>query len=615
MNSYTQEDFVKIFENVVKYNIRHEYYQHVVNLAEWCMDVMEGRNNEYLIKFRMLEDKAQQEQRHRITHSRTQYISSKIKSVFSEIKRVDNITDIIRVDGVNDASKQVEQIRERLADFYEGGSLKKWLDDAYETYNFYDPNAFGVYEFVNYDRATKDIWMFPMVFRSKDVLMYEYENGDLQYLITQETIKDPLQEYDPKSKNQGRKYYRMYTTGWAYTLEEIGESTDVTTGEVYTLGKKKYLFRRYETKTEQVPAFRFGYILDATTDFNTTVPVYWSAEKLIKDLMIAKSEYDLAKFLHGFLQKYAFFPECDYKDKQNRICIGGKINNTNDTCPSCKGKGVKYHVSVQDIIIVPEPDMEETEGKYIPLNQRIHYQEIPVTIIEALKNDIKQLEDDILGSVFNSHVFSSSEVVKTAFEKGVELRSVYNTLSDYGDGYSERYMLGVRVTATHLLIKDVKTMHKFPSDFKFLSLDDLIVTRERALAARVPLDVLDAIDRNIMNKVFSDEYDAILRAEARNKYRPFREYSEAELAILTVELPENDDRKILWLYYEPIMSQIEARYPLFTVMNPAAQQEIITAVTQEYKALYLNATSAGQQGGDTAPVDDDTDDDDNMGGE
>jgi hypothetical protein len=602
---YDKVELMVIFNNIIENNLTHEHYKRTVDLAKFCHEVMDGVNSTYLLKYRKSETPEDELQRDHVTNSRTQYIMGKVRSVFSEIKRVDNIVDNIEFGGdIKDDAKENHrtEIRRRLNDFYEGGSLKKWLDDAYEHFNFYDPNAYGVYEFVNYSEIDKDIWIFPLVYKSEDIVYQKYDNGDLSYLVTKEYIVQDVAKYDKKEVNKKYLFYRMYAKGWAFTLEEINPTTDTEIGEILKLGTKKYLFREYETKTEVTPAFRMGYVLDSTTNNHTCLPVYWSAEKLLKDLIITKSEYDLAKFLHGFLQKFAFFPECDYKSHENEVCQGGIMNRSKTNCPSCQGKGVKYHQSVQDIIIIPEPDLElATDGKYIPLNQRIHYQEIPKHIIDGLKQDVKDLEADVLSAVFNSHVFSQNEVVKTAFEKGIELRSVYNTLSDYGDGYSERYKLGVSITGGHLLIENVIPQHRFPADFKFKDLVELLNERKTAIEAKVPGEIVDAIDKNIIKKLYADDELAMLKIDVRQSMKPYRYTTETELAIIFEMTAPNDPTKLLYLFFDEIMDEIEIEYPLYFMLKKSELKKLI-----DKKAVKYSERIAAPQTADVPEIEDET---------
>ncbi len=591
--TYTKEELRALLLDTVQNDKKHKHYPRTVDYAKFCYQIMTGDDQrDLVVTYKAKESEEQKKQRMRVYNSRTKYVSGKVMSVFDKTKRADNLIEVIRYEGESAKSAdKIAQLEKRLADFYEGGHLKKWLDDTYQRLNFYDPNAFLVCEFANYDMVKKDVWTFPLEFSSEQAINYEYHNGELAWLIVRTRIK--LIEVDGKGKKQEKDgwEYRMYAPDWTLLLEQVPERPE---GNYRTIAQKdgqpeqrvrlkmaggkeaEFSYVEYETKSKYMPAVQVGYLRDPKTQNATFVSPLDRAEELLRDLIVTKSEYDIAKALHGFLQKFAYAEKCDFRmHEPPDQCDGGLMRHTKTQCPKCKGSGLLVHKSVQDVILVEMPDVAEGD-KAMKLADMVYYASIPDNMIKLLRDDLDQLVREVMEAVFNANVFVRADLVKTATEVNWQTESTSNVLSDYGDKESDIYKLFVRITAVHLLIEDdLVVEHKFSSDWKLETVDQLLVRRKSALDAGAPQEILDRIDEALMAKQYADDQEAVIKAKVKSLWLPFRDKNEANLAMVLAVLPDDDPDKVLWTYFNKVFTALELAHKDFYHFNPTRQKDLI----------------------------------------
>ena len=577
---------------------RHKHYDHTKKVAKWCYQMMTGDDQrEYLVQYKNSETGEQKENRIKIYSSLTQYVSHKTMKAFDAVKRVDNIKEVLEYPEQGETqTKKIEEIRERLAKFYNNSHAKNYLHEAFQFFNFYDPNGFLVIEMENLDQLEKDVWTYPLEVTSKEAVDYKRRNGDLQYL----TIMLPCKYKEKTDKNEVEEKegcaYTIYAADKAIRITELGEPGKAVVPEgIGTIelkseqSDKATLFRyeEFETKSKVVPAIQFGYLKDPRTQRQTFVSPLYPAEKILKDLIITKSEYDLAKALHGFLQKFAFAEPCDFSmrpEKGPRLNCNEGIMTDGSECPACKGTGYKLHHTVQDVILYELP--RQGEGNGIKLADMVHYQEIPDHLIKAQKEDCEELANKVSKAVFNTEIFERSQVVETATAKRIDLDSVYNVLSEYSDHFALMYKFIVYITAVHLKNDDeLSNEYVFPHDFKLESLMELIINRAEMVKAGVPMDAIFKQDLAIIERQYADDAETIARMAARLSWKPFYDKRENELMYVISTLDDDDFEKVLWTYYDRIMTDIENEKTKhkFHELDYSDQKEIIEKKVGEYQ--------------------------------
>ena len=582
---FTPEGLFAILTRRVSEDTPHRDYQRTVDHAKWCYQIVTGDDQkEILVSYKVRETQKQVDQRIRITNSRTQYVANKVKKLFNEVHRCDDVVESVGYANANDTA--LEDLEGALNKWYEGKPLDKYITNRFKDLSFEDPNAYVIVEFENDDPINKKPTVYPFEVRADEVYDPFYINGVLKYLITQHPV-----EYKSKVKNTTTtgKRFTMYGIGYSWVLQHIPKGAIFETPigweetELYVGDQKKpekFIYKGFESMTTECPAFRVGYMDDPSTRGRTKVSPMYPAEKIITDLIWNKSEYDLSKALHGFYQKFVYVGNC-------KRCEGeGKITNSHDNlvdCGSCKGTGKDIHTTVQDIVMVELPSDKTTA---IPLADMVHFAVIPESLIKMQREDYIADQRDVFNAIFGANVLDRSEIVETATAKNYDWRAVNNTLFEYADHVSEFFKFSVRQSANHMgQVDGLLVNHSFPSDFKLESVQELIDQRSSASTAGAPTTIISTIDLAILSKQHKDDPEFIKAYKARERFRPMADKPANErMILLTSTLPADDPERILYLYYERIMSDIFDDHKNFADYPYKKQKGIVYAEVDKIRA-------------------------------
>lgn len=610
---YTTSKLYDILIETVQNGTRHSHYDRTVELAKKYRRWITGRDQKKMIvQYKRNETDEQKEQRVEIYNSRTKFAASQVWAQFDHISRADNIIDNIYYTGIQDADDEaetrLEEINERLANFSDNHNLKSYLHQKIKYLNFFDPNAFIVVELENDDPAEKP-WTYPMEVYSHQAIRYEYAKKELQYLIVnQKTTKIEKDASGGKEKQAPADLFYLYAADYAFKLQELGRSGEYKMpADIEALPEKDkpaivkiydkndpdkstdYAYWEYETKSKVNPAISVGYIGDTETNMDTYVGILEWAEELFVDLINTKSEYDLSKALHGFLQKYAYAHPCEYtyedENGRNFKCDEGTLRGLNKDCPKCDGKGVLMHATVQDVHLIRMPD---GKSEHIPLDQLVHYVEIPTKIIEAQKAELSELVNLIPRAVFNANPAENAEIVQSGVHKRLLNESLYNAFGKFGSAYSRVYKHCVLLTAIHLQNEEgLAVDHQFPKDFHLDTVEDLISQRKAAIDAGLPYVIVNQIDNLILMKQSQDNPEHIEIVRARQMFMPFREKSREERMLLINDLPDHDFQRLLYIHYEQVFDLIEngekyrdSKKPFYR-LNYDRQKEIVQEALED----------------------------------
>lgn len=627
----------EIIKDTIIYDRRHKHYNRTVNLAKLYKQLITGEDqSELLVSYRPRESEAQKMQRVQLTNSATKHICEKIINQFKETDKVDNIVDEIIFKG-NDAAaqKKTDEINERLSSFHQNESVKKYLDEAFRHLNFYDPNTWLIVELHPITQLNPRPFTYPVEIYSDQAINYYKENGILQWFIARQPKKIKVQPSDISNQNQTQNQkkpilkdgykYMIYGPDYAIVYDELGNADEVpedasvvrlkmeysqqsdVSSQIQNIIQQQSLISSqspkipgqgiertfavttYNTKSKINPAICVGYLPDAETNRETFVGILNPAEKILKDILRAKSEYDMANACHGFLQKFMYGQKCD-----DRACMDGRYKDQT-TCTTCKGTGLKYHTSIQDVILISTPEMKE---EHIPLSDFVHYVQIPETLIDRHKLDVQQYEKDVSKAIFNVNVFDRSEIAVTATEKKLDLRNIYNVFSPFGDRWSSVYKHIVLVTAIHLQMDEGLVIeHKFPSDFKLDSVDELLLQRKEAKDAGAPYDVIRYIDLQILSKQNVDNQEVVAMVDAMEYWKPFKSKSDQERSYALSQLSPDDDSKLLWMHWDRIWQMIDMDYikdsskPAFHKIPKDKQWEVLNGEIERIRQENQNQQS------------------------
>lgn len=566
-----REQLYQKIKEIVEGEKTHPHYQRTIDVAKLARQIMTGEDQaELIVSYKPRETKEQKTQRIALYNSRTKSVSAKLLSQYKEVERSDNTVDNIWYSEESpEGNDKLKALKERMKN-YDGTSFQKYLHDAKRRLNFYDPNTWIVTEFRYLDDLDYP-WPYPLEVYSHQAVYWEYLHGDLQYFVGRWAI-------EVKDQPEKGWKYTIYGKNMSIRLTEIGRADKNPTSDLdtvtLTIGQieKVFTIEFFESKFEKVPAIRVGYKKDDKTSWRTYVTPYDPAMHIFKDMINTKSEYDLHKALHGFIQKFAYVDKCVYRPQDNMadVCNGGTLRMSNVQCPQCKGVGTKIHTTVQDIILIQKP---EDVAERIPLDQMVHYVEIPKHIIDGHKEDLQQLEKDVSLAIFNANIFDRSEIAMTATEKRLNLQSVYNELSEYGESFSTFYEFMVFIAANTIDgQKGLIVEHSIPKDFRLDTVQELLQQKKLAIDSSSSYDIIQAIDLAILMKQNQDNPEFIEQVKAQEKFRPFKDKSKEEIVYLLASFDDSHPDKVLYIFFDKIFTDIWFELPQFHDMKYPVQK-------------------------------------------
>lgn len=481
----------------------------------------EGDYIEKLIKeYRPKESDLQKEQRSRITIRRTKHVCYQIENILDQLQTLDKAALNVSIKNPN----QKEQLQN---DIYEM-NIEAQAFNYVKLYNIIDPNAFMIGSIDKLGEIVFDI------FGIENVIDFQIKNERVNYLIVK----------------TGAEKYRVY-------LEN--EVIDF----VAPLGKKAVEVDRYTTGLNY--AYHLGFSIDPKTKFKTFKSILDPASEMLKQLTWDGSEYDVIKLLHGIIKQFVFAPKCTYHfrtEDDEGSCENGQIfvNGNYQLCPSCKGTGLRVHTSSQDVIFLPEPN---DPTNFLSLDKLTHIEFIPETILESRKNDLKQTEDNIIRTVFNSNNVTRNEVVKTATELTIDLQGVYSMLTKMGMKVSETFIWMCEVIADIKGFEKPSIFHGYSMDLNLDSIDNLFNQRTKAVAAGVSNEIISNIDMAILKKQHIDNPDYISRFETWETFKPFADKNNQERLAIVAMLPDDNPEKVLYIYWNKIKTELMFENPDF----------------------------------------------------
>lgn len=505
---------IEIIQQKIRRNDTNANSDYIKKKAELYKQIYTGQNDyDLLTSYRERESEAQKKQRDRITIRRTVAVCHQVEHTLDKLQTLDK--------AVNNISAKTKE--DELKEYVYNENISKVAFNYIKHYNIVDPNAFiiaGINEFgeKEFEAVT-----------SASVIDFKIKNDRLIYLVIKE-----------------KKGFKVYLDDGVYDLDEKANIVNVTqTGKNY--------------------AFHVGYILDAETKFKTFKSIIASAEQQFKQLLWDGSEYDIIKALHGIIKQFAYAQPCVYAretDDGIEKCEHGTVylgENPKGQCPACKGSGLRIHASSQDVVYLPEP----LDNSGLKLTDLTHTVFIPDSILQTRKDDIQELEDKIIRTVFNANRISQNDREKTAYEVKTENSGLIAQFYKLGEKVSDTFIWMVEVVADMIGAKDVKVFHGYSMDLNVDTLEELFTQRKQAVDSGTTNEVIAGIDTAILKKQHMDNPDYINQVLLWESFKPFRTLSQQEkiMAIGDTNVPIED--KILWLNWDRIKSNILFKYEDF----------------------------------------------------
>lgn len=616
-----EEQYSEAFDtlaNTVNNKIYHKWYKHVVDYAHTLNILITGKNmRELLRKFSRREDEVQFEQRVELTNAITPAVAALLMIPFYKAGRSNNI--INKIDFKNSASYEANlaNIKEALKGYNGNKSLHRYLETRLVELNFQDPNGFIVTEFDMPERGPQGELLTkveprPFEVSSKQAINYFYKNNILQWLV----IKGDCEYYDNKDVVKLGETYTIYYPDVAIKFVQvelqnqfasIGQliqyEVDGVELQYYRVDKTRFFqVEKFNYNAGKVPAVIVGYKPDLCTNGETKASPMHDALCYFMKSIKTVSEFDLTMALHAFPQKFQYVQRC--LGVSNYGCNNG-LTNEGTTCTKCSGSGFAIHASAQDGVVMRIP---KDKNDIIDLQQLVHYESPPIDLLKFQDEFIFQLKVEARDSVFPRQNMQTSNATKTATEMDYAYESEYNALFPFAENFSNVYKDILEVIARFRDITDIIIEHRFPKDFKFKPIGELLAELKIANESGAPGYVRTELSMDIAAQQYVDKPEELKRVEVKQRFYPFPDKSSTEIAFIISSDLTTKYNKILYANFDNIFLKLEKEAELkgqyFYDYIANMQQELLNLEVntmiedidgQQQLSVDFNATASNSQ--------------------
>jgi len=227
-------------------------------------------------------------------------------------------------------------------------------------------------------------------------------------------------------------------------------------------------------------------------------------------------------------------------------------------CPVCHGTGWdEPHKGTQDVIYLTLPK-DADKDKMVDLNNLLVYKYPPIELLTFQKEYLEYLKQTAYELMFNVDRFTRSQVAITATESIQGQDNMNDTLYPFARHYSSVWEFVVKDIATITdLSNGLEVQYKFPNDFKFKSLNELMTELKMAKDAGASTSTISAIEDDINEILYSDRPDALKEMRTKNDINPFRGYSEANIRFIISQGNTTLYNRTLWENLESIFQELE----------------------------------------------------------
>ena len=574
-------------DNILK-NKQHEDYKRVTDLADLYLKLFTGENIDDLLKeYHQRTDPDMFNQVCKIYNSVMSEVSNNLSVVFSKIFRSNRIFSAIES---KSNAKAAEEVTKYSNNFWSGDNasgLDAYLSSKWFHLQKFDPNAFLAVHFDTVKDVTKKTArIFPVEYSSKEVINFNYINGKLDWLIIKQDWMYRVFVGTSYTWKKGNRYL-MYLDDHIIRLSEVDPVQQLTTADdedtkteleidvqaanapvFITIGKtsttvgvsngngRVFQYEEFNHLGDGVPAKRIGYKLDPITNQRTCVSIFHDAVARFKKELKAGSELDLAVAMHLHAQKIQFADPCEGDKAAGKICKDGREPN-GSVCTVCNGLGVqKVSTSSKDVLLVRRPRPEDPMPD---LSKFVHYVRTDVDVIKFLYDMVNDLTDKAKNAVFGSQALEKKTIDKTATEMDYSYDGVYDTLHPFGLSYSSSWKFVTDFIAVFSDNKadDLITYHRFPTDFKFKTLGDLMAEAKMAIDSGLPQHIIDAINKDIAEILYADDKDSLTKIRVKNKFNPFSGKTSMEISTIITQNKTTKFNQVLYIHFNEIFERID----------------------------------------------------------
>jgi hypothetical protein len=566
----TQQEMVKLLEDIILNDKKHKWYHHTVKRAKEYRTFITGEGiEEHIPRFARREDQEAWQQRMEIMVNITETVCGSLIDPQYKLPRSNSVEKTLMY--ADNDQKKLMEITDRIATFWDGKhSVDRFMGKSWVELNNIDPNAFIAIDW-KFNENGERIRPYPVEYPSEQVLHYNEVNGDLKWICVHRPAEyedgfSTHTEIDKErfilyGKNMTVYAQRTEPTEWAgkenvvyyqsFPIDDhqgVVAKVKVSKDEFYDIYVSKPHGLGY------VPGFHVGFVTDMSNR-KTYLSFIHKAIPLLKKIVKANSEQDLTMAYHTFPQKIQYVDPCPE-------CGGNGRGIDGTVCSHCNGSGVdkrEVHTSAQDILLVPRP---RDNQDIVDLSKFIHYVPNDINLVTFLDMFIDKTTKRCKEAVFNSEVFSRGQVAETAYAKNIDLQNVYDALWPMAEAYQYYYNF---IVATIAKICDLNDgfVHRlsFRKDFKMKSLTDLYTDLGIVGTSQADEFVKKAIEDDIAQILYEDDPRELMKYKTMNHFFPFNGKGKDEIKMIVAnhELTTEEVR-VLWANFSFIFDEIELDY-------------------------------------------------------
>lgn len=504
--------------------------------AKFQKAVYTGLGQEYILdQYRTKESKNQKEQRKRINISRTKHKSRQIENVIDQL-------EIMSAPSINVINPN-KNIEKELNDYVYTECLSQLAFDYVKYYNLTDSMAFatcGVNEFDEIEYKVFEV------------------NNIYDFKVTNKKLKLVVIKSERESSKQIVNDYHLYTDDMILTYENTKGRDQPEGSELVSIKKQSYYVST--TNTKMMFAFRLGFKLDMTNNQETTVSLMDSASELWKSLIWQGSELDVIDATHGIIQKREYVDRCGFRTKTDQgtvQCDSGLLmlngTSTGKECERCN-KGLITHTSSQDVLFYAMP---KDPDQMVDLSKRSHTTIIPLHLLEYKKESIKETEEEIIKTIFNSSMVTKDEIAKTATEKTIDLQGIYATLNQIGNQVSQCFSWMVKCASYIKYQVDSDVIHGYTLSLKLEDIQSLSAKRKALIESNAPSILIKAVDMAMVEKENMASPVSVERFNIWESLRPFGDKTTNEVQAILSTLPDTFRDKVLYNFFSRVRRNID----------------------------------------------------------
>jgi len=567
-------------------NYRHLNYSQTVTYAKELHQIITGKDLNLLLKqFIPNEDDDTFAQRKRITYHTTPSISNALIDAYMKVPQSTSISRVFST--TKETEKNEPELKVILNKFYGKKSFEDFCSTVFVMQNFLEPDGFIVIDWKETDTNKKRYQPYPFLVSAEMAVDYEYFNNILQYLIVRQE-KDKLERLTWYGMNEVVIWQQVKEVGGvegkklAVTKQLTKEQTDP--GYEWSVGPDNYIlvnnkiYLVIEPKPHdlgEVTATKNGY-KDSYAYQGTKESVIHPCLPYLHKLVKAISEMDLTDSLLTFPRTYAYDTPCE-------VCLG-QLPEMQD-CKKCGGKGGSIHKSASNIITLSLPHNPDP-AQMIDLSKLIYFAFPPVDGMEYMVSRIDNHVKNCFAALYQADSYSRSDIqnakVKTAEEVILTEQNKNTALYKFALHYSDFSEWGVNLISKIVDLPVTYTM-VVGKDMKFRSKISYIEELKLKKDAGVSYMSIEVTQTEIIKNDFEDNPAEMNKWLIQERYRPFKDKTSTEIALLLAKLPLNDTDVVLWSRFGKIFYQIEREHIDFYELKPKEQDAIVQEYIDKFK--------------------------------